>query len=935
MPERAVHREGDGVGDALELRLDLLVPVDRIAEIPRPAGEAPAVLARRGGRLYRRALGDGDGRPGLAVHFEGHGVDDLLEQGFDRGIAGDLGLKVEVPAGKDPALLGGLAVRYVDRFAVLDVGDKEHLAVGDKGDRERLGLKLRADVQISRYAVREAEGSSVLVVPARKGRAGLLRRAGDGCEIAVFDALGSEHLFPDEEADRVGLDRIDRLDRQILRDRSLEIKVPAHEAVSFPCGRSRGGFDRFAVIDRDGIVDRAVRREGHGIGLDLEERRDRHIARHVREVGVPAGEGVAVFGGIGGILRRRAVGDRLGLVGRAVHRENHGVNDGRFLLPGGEEVKISRHGGGQIVGSAGIGAPADKEVVLAFRVDAGGALTVRNGLGAEQHLAVVEADGILDRGEDREEHQILAHVGKVVRPAGKRVSRGNGNRRSGRARAVLDVLGAADLFLLRVEEHNGEGFRDIADADHRILADIGEAAVKAGEDRALFFGDRGFLGVLAVADRLFRDHLVPVHYGHGEGADPEERGDGLIRFDRGREIELAAVLVKPAEEDVALAGGGAGNERRLTLLDQLGAAVAGAVVVQEGHGVFLVLDRDVFREKVDVVLDREVEVVHRGVGGIEIPADENVVILRRDLGEGRDISVGDVLRLSERFAVGIKADRIKVGQIVDPDLAVRNDPLGHAVVGVFPVDRVVRDIGQRRQVGVPAVHDLLRVEHRIVGTEDHDGIDRVGQDRFDRQISLYVGIVAVPFDEGFPFGGIESGRRDGVLPRFDALAADGLALHLELNGIDLRQRGALSEREPFRVQRKVLRDRRTERETVAVLQRPAEKDRVLFFGRRRHDGVAAVDDLLFLSRVGNAVVKPEGDGVRFGLSRNSGESEDAEQEAADERRQKDANGFSVLHIHVPSHSSMPRATSVRLPLTAMVSKSNLVSVFSIYQPSKT
>ena len=470
-------------------------------------------------------------------------------------------------------------MRHVDLLAVFDVGGSKYLAVRDEGDREGLGLKLRVDVQVAYDAVREPERSPVLVSPADEGRAGTLRRAGNRRKVAVFDALLGEYLPVDEEAHRVGLDREDRLDRQVLGDRGLEIKVPAHEAVSFPCGRSRGDFDRFAVIDRDGIVDRAVRREGHGIGLDLEDRRDRHIGGHVREIGVPAGEGIAVFGGVGGILRRSAVGDRLGLVGRAVHREDHGMNDGRFLLPSGEEVKVAGHGGGQIVGIAALGAPADEEEVLAFRVNARGALAVRNRLGAEQRFAVVEADGVFDRSEDREEHQILAHVGKVARPADERVPFGDRNTRRRRASPVLNVLGAADLSLLRVEEHDREGLRDVADADHLILPDIGETAVEAGEDRALFFGDLGFLGVLAVADRLFRDHLVPVHYGHGEGADPEERGDGLIRFDRGREVELAAVLVKPAEEDVAVTRGGAGNERGLTLLDQLGAAVAGAVVV--------------------------------------------------------------------------------------------------------------------------------------------------------------------------------------------------------------------------------------------------------------------------------------------------------------------------------------------------------------------
>ena len=247
----------------------------------------------------------------------------------------------------------------------------------------------------------------------------------------------------------------------------------------------------------------------------------------------------------------------------------------------------------------------------------------------------------------------------------------------------------------------------------------------------------------------------------------------------------------------------------------------------------------------------------------------------------------------------------------------------------------MRDLGQTGKIGVAAVDDLLRIEYRVVGAEDHDGIDRVGQGRFNRQVALYVRIVAVPRDEGLALRAFEPGRRDGVLPFFDALAADGLVPDLELDGIDLRQDRALSERDPLRVESQIFRDRRTEREALAVLQRPTAEDGVLFFGRRRHHGEAAVGDLLPLPLVGNAVLKPEGDGVRFGLSRKRGESENAEEEAAQERRQKDANGFSVFHIHVPSHSSIPRATSVRLPLTVMVSKSNRVSVFSMYQPSKT
>ena len=753
--------------------------------------------------------------------------------------------------------------------------------------------------------MREAERRPVFVIPADEGRADLLRGAGNGGEVAVFNGLLGEDLFPVEEPHGVGLDREDRLDRHVLGDRGPEIKTPANEAVALAFGGRVGRGREIAVVDLFGGEDGAVCRVDNGIGLDLEQRRDRQIVRDVREVGVPTREGIAVLGGVGGILRGGAVRHRLRLVGRAVDREDDGMNDRGLLLPGGVEVEVAGHGRREIVRRFVRVVPADEDAAVAGRFDAGRVVAVEHRLRGEQVVFVKEADGIGEPLEDREKYQVLFDLVEAVRPTDEGIPFGGCDPRRGRGAAVFDILRAADLPLLRVEEHDRKRLYDIARADHGILSDIVETSVKPDEDRALFFGDRGFFGVLAVADRLYRDHLVPVQDRHGEGADPERRRDCAVGLDRSRKIERPAVLVAPADEVVAVARRGAGDEGGLPRLDLLLAAVARAVVVQERNGIFRILDRDEFRVEVGVLADRGVEVEHRGIGGIEIPADEDVVFLRGDLGESDALSVGDRLRVAEGLPLGPEPDAVDVGEVVDADLAVRRDPLGHTLKGTFPVDRIVRDRGEIRQIGVPAVGDLLYVDHLVVKTDDRHRVDRVGQVCFDDQVALHVGKVGVPRDEGLARRAREPGRRDGALPRFDALPADRLAVDPKLDGVDLRQNRSLSERDPLGEEFEVARDRGAEREPLAPLQRPAQEDGVLFFGGRRHDGKPAVGDLLILPLVGHALVKQERDGVRFVLSRERGERKDAEEQAAQERRQKDSDHVGFFH-HVTLLHRQPR-----------------------------
>ena len=720
-------------------------------------------------------------------------MNDLLEHRLDRRISCDRSGECKIPFDKPPALFFGLAVRRGDRIAVFDRNGRVDLSVRKEDDRAGLRLKARVNIRVLRDRSRETEFGVVCQIPSEEGPADKLRRARDLGVIAVFDRLFGKHLFSDEESDRILADREDRFDGHVFGDRRFEIIVPTNEAIALAFGNVGGRRCRRTVFNLAAAEERAARGEGHRIRVDLKARGDRQVLVHVGIIALPTEESIAVFCGIGGFLRRGAVRHRLRLPDHAVHRKDDAVNHRRLLLPRSIEIEIAGHRRGQIIFRVAGRPPADEDITVPFGLDADGAVSPKDRLETDFFGPVKVPDGIFESLKNGKQNQIFPYVGKIVRPTDERVSLRNGNSRRGRALAVLYVLRAADLLLILIKEHNRESPDQITRPDHGILPNIGKTAVKADEDRVVLLGDLGLDRRFAVLDQLFGDHRVSVHHLNGKRADPEKRRYRAIGNDRFGKIKFRSVLVVPTDERISLADGGAGGERGLPFLDQLLAAVAGTVVVQEGNRIFLVFNRNKFRVQIETSFRGKVEIVHNRIGGIKIPADKDVVVLRGDFGESHRVAVGDLLCLAEDYAVRREPDGVNVGHVVDADLSVGFDPFGHAVIGTLFVDRIVRDFRQIRKIRVPTVNDLLHVDDLVVKTEDRHGIDRVGKRRFDRQVALHVRIVGVPGDERLPRRAVEPGRSDGVLSLFNALPADDLVAHAEYDRIDLRHGRIFSE----------------------------------------------------------------------------------------------------------------------------------------------